>query len=92
MTEVQGQEAQEEATVPVSFRLSTYWKLPKGMTGVTHTDSRRVSLYEALNLLLRQLSEEEATVTAEGTSTVITIDWAKVPQEIQNPFAFGVRR
>lgn len=83
---------EQEAQVPVSFRLSTYWKLPKGASGLTHADSRRLALSEVLDLLLRQLSEEEATVTSEGTKAVITIDWSKVPLEILNPFSFGVKR
>lgn len=92
MNETATEQAQQRAQAPVSFRLSTYWKIPKGASGFTHVDSRRVSLPEALNLLLEQLSEEEATVTSDGMVSVITIDWSKVPAEIRSPFAFGVRR
>lgn len=81
-----------EAVTPVSFRLSTYWKLGKGQHGVTHVDSRRISLGEAIGLLLDQLTEgEAATETKDGVTTIV-IDWSKVPQEIRDPFRFGVRR
>lgn len=78
--------------VPVSFRLSTYWKLARGRSGLTHADSGRVSLLEALELLVAQLTFGECTVTDEGQVTTIVIDWSKVPQEVRDPFAFGVRR
>jgi hypothetical protein len=86
------QEPQAEPAVPVSFRLSTYWKLGRDQAGVTHVDSRRIALSEVLDLALQQLSEDECTSETAGEVTTIVIDWAKVPQEIRNPFAFGVRR
>ena len=92
MTEAQEQETQAEPVVPVSFRLSTYWKLGKDQHGVTHADSRRIALSEVLDLLWPHLSEEELTVSQDGAVTTIVIDWAKVPLEIRNPFAYGVRR
>lgn len=81
-----------EPPMPVSFRLDTYWKLPRGAHGVTHAASRRLALSEVLDFLLTQLSDEEATVESDGTVTTVTINWDKVPQEVRNPFAFGVRR
>jgi len=92
MSESPTEQAQERAQVPVSFRLSTYWKLPKGASGYTHVDSRRIALSEVLDLLLENLTEKEARIDTDGTVTVLTIDWSKVPMEIRNPFAFGVRR
>lgn len=77
---------------PVSFRLSTYWKLGRGQHGLTHADSSRLALAEAIGLLLEQLSGEEAVVTEDGTVTTIVIDWSKVPPEVRDPFSFGVRR
>jgi hypothetical protein len=84
--------AAKEPAVPVSFRLSTYWKLPKGTPGVTHMDSRRISLPEAVMLLMQQLADDEAVITSDGEVSTIVIDWSKVPAEVRNPFAFGVRR
>lgn len=81
-----------EPVVPVSFRLSTYWKLAKGQHGFTHIDSRRLTMPEVLDLLLQQLGDDEASITNEGTVTTIVIDWSKVPAEIRDPFAFGVKR
>lgn len=92
MSETTTGAAAQEAQVPVSFRLSTYWKRPRNGYGPTSMDSRRVSLPEALKLLLDQLSDEEAAVTSDGQVSTIVIDWSKVPQEIVNPFMFGVRR
>ena len=92
MAAVSAQGEQEEPQVPVSFRVSTYWKLPRGTAGVTQVDSKRVSLPQALLLLFQQLSEQEMTLTDEGQVTTIVIDWSKVPEEIRDPFKFGVRR
>lgn len=92
MTEVQDQQQEAEPVVPVSFRLSTYWKLAKGQAGITHTDTRRASLSEVLDLLLQQLGEDECSLENNGSVSTIVIDWSKVPLEIRNPFAFGVRR
>lgn len=85
-------EAAPEDVVPVSFRLSTYWKLGKDRYGPTHVDSKRISLPEVLGLLWPHLSEEELAVSQDGAVTTIVIDWAKVPMEIRDPFAYGVRR
>ena len=92
MSESPTEQAQERAHAPVSFRLSTYWKLSKGVSGIMHTDSKRIALSEVLDLLLENLTEQEARIDTDGTVTVLTIDWSKVPMEIRNPFAFGVRR
>lgn len=91
MTEGRQEQAAEPA-VPVSFRVSTYWKLRKDQHGITHADSRRLSLAEALRVLLDQLTEEECTLASDGAVSTITIRWDKVPQEVCNPFAFGVKR
>lgn len=92
MSESPTGQAQQRAQAPVSFRLSTYWKLPKGVYGPTQADSRRLSLLEVLDVLLENLTEQEATVRTEGTVTTLVIDWSKVPAQIRDPFAFGVRR
>jgi len=92
MSESPTEQAQERVQAPVSFRLSTYWKLPPRTAGITHVDSRRIALSEVLDLLIENLTEEEATISTDGTVTVLTIDWSRVPMEIRNPFAFGVRR
>lgn len=81
-----------EPAVPVSFRLSTYWKLGRGQHGLTHVDSRRLALSEALEMLLEQLTDGEATMKNDNAVTTIVIDWSKVPAEIRDPFRFGVRR
>lgn len=92
MSTAEEQQAAAEPAVPVSFRLSTYWKLAKGQYGVTHADSRRIALSEVLDLLWPHLSEEELTVSQDGAVTTVVIDWSKVPMEVRNPFAFGVKR
>lgn len=74
-------------TAKVSFRVSTYWKRPRGEAGLTQVDSRRLSLGEALDWVLAELPEEAVTVTPgiEGDHDAVTlhIDWAKVPMEIR---------
>lgn len=92
MSTTEEQQPAAEPVVPVSFRLSTYWKLRKDQYGATHVDTRRVCLSEVLDLLLQQLGDDECTLENNGSVSTIVIDWSKVPEEIRNPFAFGVRR
>lgn len=92
MSESPTGQAQQRAHAPVSFRLSTYWRLPKGQAGVSQTGSGRLALPEVLDLLLQHLTEEEAAISSNGTAVVLTIDWSKVPMEVLNPFSFGARR
>ena len=88
----QAGEQEERVVVPVSFRLSTYWKLERHQTGFTNVSSVRISLSEVLDLLLGQLTDDEAAVETKGSVTRITIDWPKVPHMIRDPFSYGVKR
>ncbi len=71
----------------VSFRVTTYFKRPKGEPGITQLASRRVSLGEAVDWILTEIPEEaiEITPDEEGDNDAVTIriDWAKVPDEIR---------
>lgn len=82
---------QAEPPVPVSFRLTTYWQRARNQSGMTRLDTRRLSVSETLDRVLDCLDDDAVTIT-EGAITTITIDWTKVPNEVRNPFAFGVRR
>lgn len=82
----------QEPEVPLSFRLDTYWKRPRGEAGPTSMSSRRLALPEVLELLLQQLTDDEYSMTRSGTVTTLVIDWSKVPEEIRDPFKFGVKR
>jgi hypothetical protein len=74
-------------TAPVSFRISTYWKRPRDEAGLTQLDSRRMSIGEALDWVLRELPDEAVTITpdVEGGHDAVTlrIDWSRVPDEIR---------
>jgi hypothetical protein len=76
-----------DAAIPkVSFRVSTYYKLPRGQAGITHLDSQRLNLGEALDWIAAELPEDAVTITPEtdeGDKVTIVIDWAKVPDEIR---------
>jgi hypothetical protein len=87
--------AGEPGAVPVTFRLTTYWKRGRDEHGITRFSTRRIDLHDALGLILGQLPDDAMTVELnEGSSdvTTIVIDWARVPDEIRSPFEHGVRR
>jgi hypothetical protein len=92
----QEQQGQEPGVTIPTFRLSSYWKLPRGTTGLTRMDSKRLCASEALEWVLDGLPEDAVTVDentdANGDVTTIRIDWSKVPAEIRYPFEHGVKR
>lgn len=71
--------------VPVSFRISTYWKRKRNEAGLTRMDSQRLLLSQALEWVLCELPEEALTIDHDLTTGVdtIRIAWALVPDEIR---------
>jgi hypothetical protein len=71
--------------VPVSFRITTYWKRKRSETGLTQMASRRLVLSEVLDWVLAELPEEALTVEPDDTggNVVIRICWDLVPAEIR---------
>lgn len=75
----------------VSFKVTTYYKLAKGETGLTNIASRRVDVGTALNWIFDELPGEAWDVkhapSAEDDWDVVTltIDWSKVPDSIRAP-------
>lgn len=70
----------------ISFRVTTYYKLERGETGITQLASNRLSLGDAVDWILAELPEDVVKITpetSEGDSVTIAIDWAKVPDEIR---------
>lgn len=70
----------------ISFRVTTYYKLERGETGITQLASNRLSLGDAVDWILAELPEDAVKITpetSEGDSVTIAIDWAKVPDEIR---------
>lgn len=75
-----------DTTQPVvkTFRITTYFKHPKGSRGLTQLGSNRLTIAQALEWVLQELPDEAWDVveraTAENGDTVtLTIDWSKVP-------------
>lgn len=81
------------STVPTTFRVTTYWKRKRNEAGMTQKGSKRLTIGQALNWICDELPDEAWDVehldtehpdAAEGRDRVrITIDWSKVPDEIQ---------
>jgi hypothetical protein len=73
-------------TAKVSFQVTTYYKRPRSEPGLTRVDSVRLSIGAALMWALRELPVEawNAEFDKDANRSVITIDWAKVPAEIQD--------
>jgi hypothetical protein len=91
MTEQADRQEEKAPAVPVSFRVTTYWKRGRSEPGMTNMSSRRLCLDEALAWVLDELGDDAVTIEP-GETGKITIDWSKVPVEVRDPFRFGVRR
>lgn len=69
----------------VSFRVTTYFKRPRGEAGITQLATRRVSLGEAVDWILNELPDDAVAIGHDLNADVVTIviDWSKVPDEIR---------
>ena len=69
----------------VTFRVTTYYKLAKGETGITQWDSQRLSVSQALDVIINEFPDEAVEVKAQPGQVTITIDWSKTPAALTNP-------
>lgn len=70
----------------VTFQVTTYFKRPKGESGLTRAGSVRLAAGDALGWILAELPEEAVAVehnTASDIATIV-IDWSQVPAEIRD--------
>ena len=69
----------------VSFAVTTYFKRPRGESGLTRVASLRLSLGDAVDWILSELPDEAITVNHDLNTDLahIVIDWSKVPDEIR---------
>lgn len=69
----------ETTPVKTTFRVTTYWKRPRGQPGLTQLASRRLTPVEALQWLLDALPEDAVTmVPGSGHVVMLNIDLAKI--------------
>jgi hypothetical protein len=68
----------------VTFRVTTYFKLAKGETGLTQLASQRVGARIALDWILSELGDGVTIHNTPG-KTLIAIEWSEVPEEVRNP-------
>jgi len=71
-------------TVPVSFRVTTYYKRKRNEPGLTQKASIRIDLGMALNWVLGELPEDAYDITHADNVATLVIDWNKVPYEIRS--------
>jgi hypothetical protein len=77
-------------TAPVTFRITTYWKRKRSEPGLTQMGSQRLNIGQALSWICDELPDEAWAVerldSPQGPldRVQITIDWSKVPDEIQS--------
>jgi hypothetical protein len=76
---------EQQTAVPVSFRISTYWKRRRSEPGLTRMDSQRLLLSETLDWVLSELPEEAITVKHDLATDIVAIriDWSRVPEAIR---------
>jgi hypothetical protein len=71
-------------TAPVTFRVTTYWKRKRNEPGLTQMASKRLTISQAIDWILAELPDEAWDVKNDDEDGVtLTIDWAKVPNEIR---------
>lgn len=69
----------ETTPVKTTFRVTTYWKRPRGQPGLTQLASRRLQPSEALQWVLDALPPDAVSaIPGPGTLLVLTIDAAKL--------------
>jgi len=71
-------------TVPVNFRVTTYYKRKRNEPGLTQKASIRIDLGEALNWVLDELPDEAYGITHKDNVATLVIDWNLVPEEIRS--------
>ncbi len=70
--------------VPVTFKVTTFWKRKRGEHGLTRMDSQRLQAGRALDWILDELPDGAVTVIPDGPDkTTVVIDWGQVPHEIR---------
>jgi hypothetical protein len=69
----------------VTFRITSYWKLAKGETGLTQAASLRIGARTALDWILAEFPEDAVKIGYADGKTTIVIDWASVPEGVRNP-------
>jgi hypothetical protein len=74
-----------QGLVPVTFRVTTYWRRPRNEPGPTRMNSERIVASQVLEWVLGEFPEEAVTINHDLATDVaiITIDWAKVPAGIR---------
>lgn len=76
----------ETPLVETTFRITTYWKRPRGQPGITQLASRRLTPAEALQWVLDELPEDAVSaIPGTGTLLVLTIDAAKLNDKTPGP-------
>jgi hypothetical protein len=86
MSEQAAQQAAEQeapAAVPVTFRVTTYWKRGRNEPGLTSMASQRLVISQALDWVLNELPDDAVTVTGDGNGCTVVIDWSRVPGAIR---------
>ena len=75
----------------VSFRITTYWKRPRGESGLTRMGSHRMDIGRAIGWLVAELPDDSYEMRFDGADadgsaakTTIVIDWTKVPADIKD--------
>ena len=75
----------DEVIAKVTFQVTTYYKRPKGVPGITQMGTRRVCMGDALDWILDELPDEAVKVSHDLNTDLATvvIDWSKVPEDIR---------
>jgi hypothetical protein len=66
-----------------TFRITTYYKLPRGEPGIRQLGSKRLNVLQALDWVLNGLPEDALTVEYPEGEIVVRIDVAKVGWVLQ---------
>lgn len=72
-------------TVPVTFRITTYYKRKRNEAGLTQLASTRINMGQALDWLIAELPADAIRIgySENREEVTFTINWSKVPAQIR---------
>ena len=72
-------------TVPVTFRITTYYKRKRNEAGLTQLASTRINMGQALDWLIAELPADAMRIgySENREEVTFTINWSKVPAQIR---------
>lgn len=66
-----------------TFQITTFQKVPPGMTGMTRAGSKRLNVVQAFDWLINSLPEAAIDIDDSEETTTLVLHWDKMVPESQ---------